>query len=128
MKTKGKADLVVRGLLALMLVVFGLDKFMHFMPVPEPPEEGGAFLGALLGAGYIFPTIGIVFLVAALSLVTDCVLLALVLLAPVVLNILFYHFRYEVPGIGAGAVIALLAIVLAFMHKSDLKPLFRSSR
>ena len=37
-----KIEMVVRLLLALALLVFGADKFFHFMPMPEPPEEGRA--------------------------------------------------------------------------------------
>ena len=38
------ARTVIRFLLALALAVFGADKFLHFMPQPDAPPEGGAFL------------------------------------------------------------------------------------
>ncbi|MFT7518152.1 MAG: putative oxidoreductase, partial [Kiritimatiellia bacterium] len=53
------ARTAIRFLLALVLAVFGADKFLHFMPRPDAPAEGGAFLGALHDAGYVFPTIGL---------------------------------------------------------------------
>ena len=38
------ARTVIRFLLAIALAVFGADKFLHFMPRPDAPPEGGAFL------------------------------------------------------------------------------------
>ena len=120
--------LACRVLLALALTAFGLDKFLHFMPQPEPPPEGGAFLGALVETGYIFPTIGVVFLVSAACLLLGRVALALLLLAPILVNILLYHYRYDMPGIVAGAVIAGLMLVLFALHASDFAPLFAGTR
>ena len=57
-----KTRTVIRFLLALVLAVFGADKFLHFMPQPDAPPEGGAFLGSLVDAGYVFPVIGLVLL------------------------------------------------------------------
>ena len=120
-----KLEMVARYLLALALLVFGADKFLHFMPHPEPPEAGGQYLGALFGAGFIFPTIGVVFIVAALCLLTKRVVLALLLVSPVILNILLYHATYDVPGIGAGAVLAVLALALFCFHARGVAMLFQ---
>ncbi|MFT7542895.1 MAG: putative oxidoreductase, partial [Gammaproteobacteria bacterium] len=111
-----KTELAVRYLLVLMLLVFGLNKFLHFMPQPEAPEEGGKFLGALFGAGYVFPTIGIVFLASAVLLVGKRVVLALLLLAPIAVNILGYHLKFDVAGIGGGAVLTALMAILTVIH------------
>jgi len=76
---QSKFEAATRYLLAVALAVFGADKFFHFMPKPDPPEAGGKFLSALVETGYIFPTIGVVFLVAALLLMVRRVVLALLL-------------------------------------------------
>ncbi len=120
-----KLRLVCRVLLALALTVFGADKFLHFLEMPEPPPEGGAFLVALTEAGYVFPTIGLVFLVSALCLITGRVALGLLLLAPVLVNILEYHLRFDPAGIGGGAVLTALWVVLAVTHVGDFGPLLR---
>ena len=117
-----------RFLLAIALTAFGLDKFLHFMPQPEPPPEGAEFLGALFGAGYIFPTIGVVFLVTALCLVSGRVILGLMLLSPIVVNILLYHVTYDMAGIGPGAVIAALGLVLFWFYRADLAELLGHSQ
>lgn len=123
---KSRLEQVVRYLLAAMLAVFGANMFLHFMPQPEPPVEGGKFLGALQEAGYIFPTIRVVFLVAALLLVAGRVALALLLVAPIAVNILGYHFKYDLPGTVMGGVLSALMVVLAVQRRKDIAALFRS--
>ena len=101
---KKKLPLIVRCLLALMLLIFGLNTFFGFLKMPAPPEDGGRYLGALMEAGFIFPAIGVVFIICAGLLATGrAVGLTLVMLAPICYNILAYHIRYDLPGIGAGA-------------------------
>ena len=123
-----RVEQVARYLLVVMLTVFGANMFLHFMPQPAPPEEGGQFLGALAGAGYIFPIVGVVFLLSAVLLVARRVVFALLVLAPIVVNILGYHFRFDLPGTGPGALVATLMLVLAALNASEVAVLFRSGR
>jgi len=124
---KSRIELVLRLLLIAMLVAFGANKFLGFMPMPEPPEAGGKFLGALMGAGYVFPTIGVVFLVSALLLLMRRVALGVLLVAPIAVNILGYHLQYDPEGIGAGAALAFLLLALAVLNGKAIGELFRSS-
>ena len=49
------ATIIARVLLGLLFLVFGLNAFFHFMPMPPPPKnEAGAFLGALFSSGYLY--------------------------------------------------------------------------
>lgn len=121
-----KLQLVFRLLLGLALLVFGVDKFLHFMPQPAPPPEAARFLGALVDAGYVFPIIGVVFVVSGLLLLTGKgVGLALVLVAPIFVNIIMYHVCYDMAGIGAGAGLTAMALLLAFFHRTKFRELLR---
>ena len=55
-----KAQLMVRILLGIILVVFGLNKFLNFMPMPPMPDAAGEFMGALVKSGYIMVIVAIV--------------------------------------------------------------------
>jgi len=110
-----------RLLLALMITVFGANKFFHFMPTPDAPEDGAEFLGALFFSGYIFNSIGVVFLLSALLLITGRVVLALFLLAPVAFNIIGYHVAFDPAGIGAGAILVVLMLIVSWCHRGALK-------
>lgn len=108
-----KATTGARILLGLIFFVFGLNGFLGFMPQPPQPPEAGAFLGALAATGYMFPLIkGTEVLAGALLLGNAFVPLALLLLAPIVVNIVAFHLALA-PG-GMAMVVALVAL-MAFL-------------
>lgn len=109
-------DLGAHVLLGLIFFVFGLNKFLHFMPPPELPAEAGAFMGALQDTGYFFPMLAIVEVVSgALLLARRFVPLALVLLAPVVVNILVFHLALAPSGLPIALVVVLLEAYLGLV-------------
>ena len=83
-----KAVLVVRSLVGFIFVVFGLNVFFHFIPMPA---EAGKFMGALGATGYFFQLLKATEIVAgAMLLANKLPALGLVLLAPIVVqNFLF---------------------------------------
>jgi hypothetical protein len=109
-----------RTLLGLTFFVFGLEGFLHFMPQPSaPPPAGAMALGlALMKSGYLFQLIkGTEVTVGALLLSNRFVPLALVLIAPVVVNILAFHAFLAPSGLGLAAVIVLLEAYLAWCYR-----------
>ncbi len=54
-----KITMVARYLLGLMLLVFGLNKFINFMPALELPPDAATFFGALMDSGYLMFVIGV---------------------------------------------------------------------
>ena len=111
-----------------MLLVFGANKFFHFFPLPEPPLEGRAYLTQLIASGFIFPLIGVIFIAAgAMLLIGRAVGLALVLIAPIVVNIFLYHLRFD-PAPGAfvpGLILAVLMVAVAWRHQDSFSGLLR---
>ena len=121
-----------RVLMGLVFFVFGLDGFLHFFPQPtEPPSEGALSFGmALMKSGYMFPLIkGTEVIVGALLLANRFVPLALVLIAPVVVNIFAFHAFLEPSGIVIAGAIVALEIYLAWVYRNAYRPLlaFRAS-
>lgn len=87
-----KLNIAVQALLGLIFFVFGLNGFLHFIPNPDLPEKAGAFMGALADTGYFLLVLTIVqTLSGLLLLVRKFPALALVLLAPIVVQILLFH-------------------------------------
>ena len=84
--------LVARILLGLMFTVFGLNFFFHFIPQPPPPPAAGAFAGAMFATGYLFNLLKVLEVLSGLALLSGFfVPLALAVLAPIIVNILFFH-------------------------------------
>ena len=120
-----KVTMVLRIILGLILIIFGANKFAGFMPAPVFPEAAGNFMSALTVAGYMFPLIGAVEVIVGLLLVfKKWVPFALLLLAPVSVNIIFFHLALAPAGMGPGAVLAILNVALIYAYWDSYKPLF----
>ncbi|QCX37762.1 DoxX family membrane protein [Aureibaculum algae] len=121
-----KVTLVLRILLGLILVIFGANKFYPFMPAPTEMSEGAMnFMGALGKSGYMFPLIGgVEVIVGLLLLLKKWVPFALILLAPVAVNMVLFHLVLE-PGSTAPA-LAVLVInaILIYANWDKFKTLF----
>jgi hypothetical protein len=116
---------IARYLLGVAMLVFGANKFLDFMPAPELPEAAGSFMGALAESGYIFPTLGVVYILAGLLLVLNkAVPFALIMLVPVSFNIVAFHAAYAPEGILFAAVVAVLNIFLLYTNWDKFKSLF----
>lgn len=121
-----KLNLVAQGLLGLIFFVFGLNGFLNFLPQPDLPEGAQAFMGGLAGANYFFPVLKLVEVVAGLLLlIRKFPALALVLLAPIVVQILLFHL-FLAPD-PQGIVVAILVFVLeAYLGFVVYKDRFKS--
>lgn len=121
-------NIVARGarvLLGAGFVFFGLNGLLQFMPQPAPPPEAGAFLGALAATGYMFPLLKSIEIVAGLMLLANFrAPLALLLLSPIAVNIIFYHLFLDPAGIAPGAALTGLGIFVATRHWEAFAPLF----
>jgi hypothetical protein len=115
-----------RLLLGLLFAVMGLNGFLNFIPPPATPIPAGAaaFAGALLQTGYMFPLIkGTELVVGLLLLSNRLVPLALVLLAPVVVNIVAFHAFLAPEGVGLPCLILAVHLALAWAYRKAYRPL-----
>jgi uncharacterized membrane protein YphA (DoxX/SURF4 family) len=120
------AGLIARILLGLIFFVFGLNGFFNFIPVPPPPEAGMKFLGALGGTGYFFPVLKATETIAGLALLSGFFApLALVILAPIIVNIFLYHYFLAPEGLALPIVIVVLALYLGHHYRMAYKSLFK---
>ena len=85
-------DIGTQGLLGLIFFVFGLNGFLNFLEMPEMTGDAAAYMGGLGAAEYFFPLLKSVEVVGGLLLLVRRLPgLALVLLAPVVVQIFLFH-------------------------------------
>ena len=122
-----RAVVGARVLLALPLLVFGLDGFLGFLPEGTYPEHGqraAAFLEALVGTGYLWKLVKAVEVLVALALLTGrFVPLALVVLMPVLVNIVGFHLTMEREGTEMAFVLVLLTAFLAWSYRAYFRAL-----
>lgn len=117
---------VVRYLLGLALLFFGLNGFFMFVTPPELASAGMEFFAAMAATGFLLPLTNIVYLLVAVMLLTNkYVPLGLVLLAPVLLSVVLFHiFLDPVSGI-AGYIVALFNLYLLIVHVDAYRPMLR---
>jgi len=110
-----KLVLVARILLGLIFTVFGLNGFLNFMPAQPLPEAAQTFIGGLASAGYFIPMLKLVEVVSGICLLLGVfVPLALVLLAPIVVNIAMFHFLLAPEGWWMGLLLLVLESLLGW--------------
>ena len=100
--------LIARILLGLLFLVFGLNGFLHFIPMPPPTGLAAQYMGALYVSHYLVFIFLVQVVGGALLLANRFVPLALILLGPVLVNILLFH-SFMAP---AGLPLALFTTVL----------------
>ncbi len=114
-------------LLGLIYAVFGLNGFLHFLPVPEAPPEGAAFLGALFKTGYVFPIIkAIEFFTGIALLANKFKPLALVIVFPITVNIFLYHTILDPSGAFMAILLMALNLFLAWSERKAYAPLLKA--
>jgi len=125
--TESKATIAARLALGLMFAVFGLNGFLHFLPMPAPDGAAGALMGAFAATGYMFPLIKGTELVAALLLLSGRMpALGLLLLAPIVVNIIAFHAFLAPAGLALGLVALGLGVFLARQYWPAFRAVFQT--
>jgi uncharacterized membrane protein YphA (DoxX/SURF4 family) len=122
-----RLPVAARLVLGLVFFVFGLNGFLHFLPQPPLTGPAGAFVGALVGSGYLFPLLkGTEVLAGSLLLANLFVPLALTLLAPIIVNIAAFHL-FLAPGNYAVVGIVLASeLFLAWTHRAAFASVLRA--
>ena len=118
------AALIARLLLGLTFVVFGLNGFLHFIPMPPPTGVAAQFFGAIFASRYWVVIFGLQIVGGLLLLLNRFVPLALVLLAPVIVNIFFFHALMATAGLPLAIAVVILWTVLALRNKQHLSGIF----
>ena len=119
-----KSSNVARLILGAGFTVFGLNGFLHFIPMPPPPPAAGSFLGALIATGYLFPLIKGTEVVSGLLLLGNrYVPLALTLLAPVLVNIVAFHAFLAPAGLALPLVLLAAELYAAWSYRAAFAPM-----
>src|SRR2546426_10440900 len=114
------ASAIARYLAGVIFLVFGLNGFLNFIPLPPPGGIAGQFMGALYASHYLWVIFAFQVIAAVLLLVNRYVPLAGAVLAPVVVNILGFHPLMAPDGLP----LALFVAVLWAAIFTDVRPAF----
>ena len=115
---------IARVMLGLAFAVFGANGFHSFMPQPPMPAAAAAWMRATPPA-YMHAVFAVQLACGLLLLVGAFVPLALVVIAPVIVNILLFHATMAPAGLVPGVIAAALWVVAAVGYWPALAPLVR---
>jgi len=114
------ATIIARSLLGLIFVVFGANMFLHFIPMPPPPEgPAREFMTALFVSHYLYVIGTLQVAGGVLLLIGRKVPLGLTLLGPVIVNILCYHALMAPAGLPMAVVVSVLALFLLWRYRKN---------
>jgi len=117
---------IPRMALAIILIAFGLNGYISFMPAPQPAGQALEFLKALAESGYVMHIVNAVLLGSGiLLLIRKATLLALIVLFPISLNIVLFHIFIQFDGITIGLIMWIFNTWLLVASWNDLKVLLK---
>ena len=117
---------IARCFLGLVFFVFGLGVLLNLFPTEPPEGVSGEFVTAMVKTGYLLYLVKATEAVCgALLLANRFVPLALVMLAPLLVNITLFHAFLTPPSQMIGPVIFLAVYgFLIWRHRASFAPLF----
>jgi uncharacterized membrane protein YphA (DoxX/SURF4 family) len=111
--------IVVRILLGLVFVVFGSNAFLHFIPMPPPPQNlAGDYLRVFVASGYIYVVAVLQIVCGLLLLIGRFVPLGLTILATIIVNILIFHTLMAPEGFPPALVVTALELFLLWQYRA----------
>lgn len=117
---------ILRLLLGVSLLIFGINKFIGFIPMFEMPVAAANFMESLETTGYVLYVVAVLeIIIGFLLLLNKWVPFSLVLLAPISVNILLFHIFLDVSDIFVAIVIASLNAILIYKYWKSYRPLFQ---
>lgn len=116
---------IVRWVLGIFLLSMGINKFFPYMPPMELSESAEQFIGALAATGYMLPMVGVVEIATGAMLLSAATApLAIVLLAPLSVNVILFHAFLD-PASGLFAAFVFLANAAFGIYYFDFyRPIF----
>jgi len=120
-----KVFMVLRILLGLFILVFGLDKFLHFVPMDNSAMSEAAigYMGGLASTKTTY-LIGAVEVLAGLSFLFNKygALMALILMS-VSVNAVLFHATLEPATIAGALILIVLNVIMLIGYKDKYKDL-----
>jgi putative oxidoreductase len=122
------ATIIARSLLGLIFVVFGLNLFLNFIPMPPLPEGPATnFMTALFVSHYLYVVGALQVVGGALLLIGRKVPLGLTLLGPVIVNIVCFHALMAPAGLPMAIAVSSLALFLLWRYRKNFAGLVKDA-
>lgn len=113
-------------MLATLFITFGLNKFLHFMPVPPPTDPSAQALMTGIFSSYLGSLVGFVELFSSILLIFRRTrFLGFLIIIPVILNIILYHLTTNDIGNPIILIIGVIFGAVCYSQKDAVKELLK---
>jgi len=119
-----KPQHVTAGILGLLMLVFGLNKFLGFIAVELPSDPiAQQFMGAMFSS-YLYAAVGVAEILGGLLLILPKTrFTGWLILLPIIFNIVAFHIAHDFIGNGIWLLPTLLFIALSIFIKDKISSL-----
>ncbi len=108
---------LLRLLLGLFMLIIGINKFLVFIEIPNPPGDGGELMQIYVKSGFL-QLIGVLEAVGGIALLVNrLVPMPLTFITAIMFNATIFHGLHDLAGIGAAALCLTISLVLVYVHK-----------
>jgi len=115
-----------RFLFGIFLFVFGLNKFLGFLPLFEIPGDGGTLMAIYSSSGFMY-LIGALEMLCGLALLLNkFVPLALTIAVAIMFNAVVFHLLHDPINVAGAAAGLLLGLSQVWNYKERFESLLRA--
>jgi putative oxidoreductase len=114
------AMIIVRTLMGLLFLFASITFLFNLFPIPPMTGTVKTFNEGLASVGYFFPLLKIVELICGLAFVVGrFVPLATVVIAPIIVQILFFHAFIDLTGLPVAIFLVLANSFVAYYYRKN---------
>lgn len=118
-----KIPMGLNFLFVLALLVFGLNKFLHFIPNQPLTGTAGDLMNIYVSSGFMKMIGGLEILAGVSLLVKKFVPLSLTIMAGIIFNALVFHILHDQAGALPVIIASIIVLSLIYFNKSKFTDL-----
>jgi putative oxidoreductase len=124
---KKKILLVVSILFGLMFINSGLNKFFHYMPIPEGlPEKMMNMMKAFMEIGWLMPLVAVAEITGGVLFITNKYrALGAIIIFPVLIGVLLTHIIVAPSGLPLVLILLAIEIWVIIENREKYLPMIR---
>jgi putative oxidoreductase len=121
------AVIIVRVLMGLLFLFASIVVLFNLVPQPELTGRVKTFMEGVNATGYLMTMIKVTELLCGIAFVSGYfVPLATIVIAPIIVNIFFFHAFVDTSGLSVAVFLVLANAFLAYAYRDKFKPLLEA--
>ncbi len=121
------ALIIVRTLMGFLFLFASITYLFKIFPLPEVTGNVKVFRDGMEASGYLMYLVKAIELVCGLAFVSGrYVTLAVVLIAPIIVNIFCFHLFLDPKGLPVGILLVLANLFIAYNYRKNFESVFEA--